>query len=64
MRQPLAAVFSLAAAALAEPGLSRAAQGWLEQIVGEAESVAEVIALSLEPDDPASRMPVRPDRPT
>lgn len=64
MRQPVAAVLSLAAAALAEPGLPRAAQRWLEEIVGQAESVAEVIALSLEPDDPASRTPVRADWPT
>lgn len=47
MRQPVAGVLSLAAAALAVPELPSAARCWLEQIVTEAESLAELIEQSL-----------------
>jgi signal transduction histidine kinase len=43
MRQPVASVFALAAAALTEPGLPIAARGWLEQIVGQTEWLADMI---------------------
>jgi len=43
MRQPVANVLALAAAALTEPGLPAAARGWLEQIVGQAEWLADMI---------------------
>jgi signal transduction histidine kinase len=54
MRQPVAGVLSLAAAALAVSELPTAARSWLEQIVTEAESLAELIEQSLDPDDPAA----------
>lgn len=47
MRQPVAGVLSLAAAALAVPELPSAARRWLEQIVTEAESLAELIEQSV-----------------
>lgn len=43
MRQPVASVLALAAAALTEPGLPAAAKGRLEQIVGQAEWLADMI---------------------
>jgi signal transduction histidine kinase len=43
MRQPVASVFALAAAALAEPGLPAAARERLEQIVVQAEWLAGMI---------------------
>jgi signal transduction histidine kinase len=43
MRQPVAGVFALAAAALTESGLPAAARGRLEQIVGQAEWLADMI---------------------
>jgi signal transduction histidine kinase len=43
MRQPVANVLALAAAALTEPGLPAAAKGWLEEIVGQAEWLADMI---------------------
>lgn len=43
MRQPVASVFALAAAALAEPGLPAVARGRLEQIVGQTEWLADMI---------------------
>jgi signal transduction histidine kinase len=47
IRQPVAGVLSLAAAALTVPELPSAARSWLEQIVIEAESLAELINESL-----------------
>ena len=57
MRQPVAGVLSLAAAALTVPELPSAARCWLEQIVTEAESLAELIEQSLAcpPGDSAPR---------
>jgi signal transduction histidine kinase len=55
MRQPLASMFALAAAALAEPGLPEAAGARLEQMVEQAEWLAELIQHSLQlaaPDAP------------
>jgi signal transduction histidine kinase len=43
MRQPVASVFALAAAALAEPEVPTATRGRLEQIVGQAEWLADMI---------------------
>jgi K+-sensing histidine kinase KdpD len=43
MRQPIASVLALAAAALTEPGLPAAARGRLEQIVGQADWLADMI---------------------
>jgi signal transduction histidine kinase len=43
MRQPVASVLALAVAALAEPRLPAAARGRLEQIVGQAEWLADMI---------------------
>ena len=48
MRQPLASMFALAAAAMAEPGLPLAARARLEQMVGQAEWLAELIQHSLQ----------------
>jgi signal transduction histidine kinase len=47
MRQPVASVFALAAAALAEPGVPQAARSRLEQIVEQAEWLADLILHSL-----------------
>jgi signal transduction histidine kinase len=52
MRQPLASVFALAGAALAEPGLPQAARARLEQIVGQAEWLADLIQHSLQTAEP------------
>ena len=55
MRQPLASMFALAAAALAEPGLPEAAGARLEQMVEQAEWLADLIEHSLQlaaPDAP------------
>jgi len=55
MRQPLASMFALAAAALAEPGLPPAARARLEQMVEQAEWLADMIEHSLQlaaPDAP------------
>jgi signal transduction histidine kinase len=51
MRQPVAGVLSLAAAALAVPRLPHAARSWLQQIVCEAESLSELIERSLHAGD-------------
>jgi signal transduction histidine kinase len=51
MRQPVAGILSLAAAALAEPGLPSASARRLEQIVNEAESLAELLEQSVRPAD-------------
>ncbi len=50
MRQPVAGVLSLAGAALTVPELPDAARSWLQQIVTEAESLAELIERSLASD--------------
>lgn len=55
MRQPLASIFALAAAALAEPGLPQAARARLEQMVEQAQWLAKLIQHSLQlatPDAP------------
>jgi signal transduction histidine kinase len=52
LRQPVAGVLSLAGAALAVPELPSAARCWLEQIVTEAESLAELIEQSVACDHP------------
>jgi signal transduction histidine kinase len=63
MRQPVANVFALAAAALAGPGLPAAVREWLEQIVGQAEWLAGMIddfmhdAPREEPSDPGGADP-------
>ena len=57
MRQPVAAVLSLAAAALAVPGLPGAARSWLDRIVSEAESLAELIEHSLGGDSADAPLP-------
>jgi len=52
MRQPIASVFALAAAALAEPGLPPAARARLEQIVDQTEWLADLIQHSLQTVEP------------
>jgi signal transduction histidine kinase len=52
MRQPVASMFALAAAALAEPGLPQSARARLEQMVEQAEWLAELIQHSLQPATP------------
>jgi signal transduction histidine kinase len=54
MRQPVAVIRSLATATLAEPGLPSATRLWLEQILNEAESLAELIEHSLARTHPAT----------
>ena len=54
MRQPVASMFALAAAALAEPGLPPAARARLEQIIEQAEWLADLIQHSLQADWPGS----------
>ena len=57
MRQPVASMFALAAAALAEPGLPQAARARLEQMVEQAEWMADLIQHSLQlaaPDAPGA----------
>jgi hypothetical protein len=56
MRQPIAGVLALAEAALTEPGLPRGVRVCLEQIVQQAEWLAEAIQNWLQagqPGDPA-----------
>ena len=57
MRQPVAGVLHLAAAALAVPGLPDAARSWLEHIVNEAESLSELIEQSLSCDRAEAQPP-------
>ena len=57
MRQPVAGVLHLAAAALAVPGLPGAARSWLERIVNEAESLSELIEQSLGCDTADAPLP-------
>lgn len=47
MRQPVASVFALAAAALAEPGLPAAASARMEEIIEQAEWLAKLIQHAL-----------------
>lgn len=54
MRQALGSVFALAGAALAEPGLDESTRARLEQIVGQAEWLAELIKHGLGDPDPAA----------
>lgn len=54
LRQPVAGVLSLAAAALTVPRLPSAARDRLEQIVTEAQTLAELIEQSLYSSDPAA----------
>lgn len=55
MRQPVAGVLFLAAAALTVPELPGAARDRLEQIVAEAQTLTELIEQSLHHGDPAAR---------
>lgn len=58
MRQPVAGVLTLAGAALTEPDLPRAARACLEQIVQQAEWLADMIQDRLhagEPSEPGAR---------
>lgn len=52
MRQPIAGVLALAGATLTEPGLSTAARGRLEQIVQQAEWLADMIQSWLQAGQP------------
>jgi signal transduction histidine kinase len=54
MRQPVASVFALAAAALAEPGLPQAACERMEEIIKQAEWLADLIQHALHTAGPAS----------
>jgi len=59
MRQPVAGVFTLAAAALAEPGLPGNVRGRLEQILEQAQWLADIIQQCLlvgEPPEVGSRL--------
>lgn len=53
IRQPIAAVQALAAAALGDPGLQEVTRSYLEQIVTQAQSLAEVIRQRLHTEEPA-----------
>jgi C4-dicarboxylate-specific signal transduction histidine kinase len=55
MRQPVASMVALAAAALAEPGLPQPARTRLEQIVQQAEWLSDLIQHSLQTPVPAPR---------
>ena len=54
MRQPVASVFALAAAALAEPGLPKAACARIEEIIKQAEWLADLIQHALHNPAPGS----------
>ena len=54
MRQPVASVFALAAAALAEPGLPQAACARMEEIIRQAEWLADLIQHALHSAAPGS----------
>jgi signal transduction histidine kinase len=56
MKQPLACVFALAAAALAEPGLPPSAAGRLEQLVEQARWLRDMIEQLLHGDHPGDRV--------
>jgi signal transduction histidine kinase len=53
IRQPIAAVQALAAAALGDPGLQEVTRSYLKQIVTQAQSLAEVIRQRLHAEEPA-----------
>jgi signal transduction histidine kinase len=53
IRQPVAAVQALAAAALGDPGLPGVTRSYLEQIVAQVQSLAEVVRQGLHPEEPA-----------
>lgn len=53
IRQPVAAVQALAAAALGDPGLPGVTHSYLEQIVTQAQTLADVIRQRLHTDGPA-----------
>lgn len=61
MRQPVASVFALAAAAMADPSLPGAARARLEQIVEQAEWLADLIQHSLQLAAPSAPGPHRAD---
>jgi hypothetical protein len=54
MRQPVASVFALAAAALAEPGLPQPACARMEEIIKQAEWLADLIQHALHTAVPGS----------
>jgi K+-sensing histidine kinase KdpD len=54
MRQPVASVFALAAVALSEPGLPQPVRACLEQIVDQAEWLADLIQQSLHEAGPGA----------
>jgi signal transduction histidine kinase len=54
MRQPIASVFALAAAALAEPGIPRTARAHIEEIIKQAEWMADMIRDALHTAAPPS----------
>jgi signal transduction histidine kinase len=56
MKQPLACVFALAAAALAEPGVPPSAAGRLEQLVEQARWLRDMIEQLLHGDYPGDRV--------
>jgi signal transduction histidine kinase len=53
MRQPVAGVLALSAAALADPGLPGVTRSYLEQIVKQAQSLADVICQRLRTEERA-----------
>jgi signal transduction histidine kinase len=53
IRQPVAGVLALAAAALADPGLPGVTRSYLEQIINQAQSLGEVIRQRLDLEGPA-----------
>jgi signal transduction histidine kinase len=53
MRQPVAGVMALAAAALAGPGVPGVTRSYLEQIINQAQSLADVIWEQLNAEEPA-----------
>ena len=53
IRQPVAAVQALAAAALGDPGLPGVTHSYLEQIITQAQTLADVIGQRLHADGPA-----------
>ena len=55
MRQPVAGIVALAQAALTEPGLPQSARARLEQIVKQAEWLADLIQFSLQTASPGAR---------
>lgn len=61
MREPIACVLALAAAALAEPELPAAARGRLDEIVAQAEWLAEIIRLRLPGNGAAAKSAGRSD---